>query len=318
MKYIKSFSLLVVSTLFIWGCADEPLPFETFEELQKGAFARLLEDDKGTFFFTDPENSAFSFTVEYYGDNNGGDIASHDWRVRHRNNITGEITDYATVTSTPSSSFQTNSKSGLPMASYSFNLMEALAALNLTLDDLNGGDDIIFDGFLVMNDGREFGPDNTGGSLQGGAGFDGVFRFQKPLLCTSALDGTYDLLATGWCGTEYSGQIRFEQTGDGEYQIFTTASDGSGDQWEDMSMGSYYACYETASPDNLPLGNLRLVDACGKLSYKGSSQWGEIYTFNSVTVNGPVLTIDWKNSYDPEAGVAVITRTDGSDWPALK
>ena len=27
--------------------------------------------------------------------------------------------------------------------------------------------------------------------------------------------------------------------------------------------------------------------------------------------------IDWKNNYDPEAGVTTLVRTDGTDWPPL-
>jgi hypothetical protein len=58
-----------------------------------------------------------------------------------------------------------------------------------------------------------------------------------------------------------------------------------------------------------------MTDACGKLSIIGLSQWGEAYVFNSVTVSGNMLTLDWANDYG-ETGVAKLTRTDGKNWPA--
>ena len=326
MKLIKQIFLFVVVGLLVASCADEPLPFETFEEMQHGAFSRKLTDDNGTFFFTDPDNSSFSFSVEFYDENQGKNIASHDWYVWHRNNVTGEASPKALLVSNPSSNFGTDPNSGLPSASYTFTLNDALAALNKTIDDVNGGDDLIFDGVIVMNDGRKFGPDNTGASLQGNNGFDGVFRFVKPLLCISELDGTYDFVTVTagpvWDpGIEVTGTVRFEQTGDGEYDIYVTIS-GSDIEFLDMSFGAYFGGYgydpnDPNSQSGMPNGDLKLVDACNKLSYKGSSQWGEIYMFNSITVNGNELTLDWINDYE-ESAVTTIIRTDGSDWPDLK
>jgi len=131
------FALLVVS------CADEPLPFETFDELEKGAFSRLLSSDAGNFFFTDPGNSSFTFDVEYYGENNGADIASNEWFVYHRNNVTGDVSEPVLLEAV--SSFGTNPESGLPSASFAFTMMDALSAMGKSIDDLNGGDDLIFD-----------------------------------------------------------------------------------------------------------------------------------------------------------------------------
>jgi len=303
------------------SCADEPLPFETFDELEKGAFSRLLSTDAGNFFFTDPANSAFTFDVEYYGENNGADIASNEWFVYHRNNVTGEVSEPVLLEAV--SSFGTNSTS--------FTMEGALAAMGKTIDDLNGGDDLIFDGFIVMNDGRRFGPDNSGGSVQGGAGFDGIFRFIKPLLCASALEGTFAASTTvtnqgagiGWdnCdGNTWSGEVTFTLSGDGEYDIFTNSP--TGETWADASMGAYYACYATDAQDSTPQGTdnanaLKMVDACNQLSWKGGSQWGEVFSFNQVTVNGSDLILGWTNDYG-EGGTTTLTRTDGSAWPNLK
>jgi len=331
MKFIKQFFLIAVCGMIVTSCADEPLPFVTFDELEHGAFARKLTDDGGTFFFTDPDNSAFNFSVEFYDENGGKNIASHDWYVWHRNNVDGTVSDKALLISNPASAFGTDPTSGLPAASYSFSMNDALAALGLTINDVNGGDDLIFDGIIVMNNGSEFGPDNSGASLQGNNGFDGIFRFQKPLLCVSSLDGVYDMSTVaagtvGWStGAVTTGTLRLEQVGDGLYDIYTTP--GCDIEFLDPSMGAYFGGwgYDPCDPasqagmpnDGAGNGTVQIVDACNKLSWSGSSQWGETYAFNSVTTNGSVLVLDWINNYG-EGGVVTLTRQDGSDWPLLK
>ncbi len=330
---MKNIFYFVLSAFLVLSCAKEPLPYETYENFKKGGFARLISTDGGSFFFTDPDNSSFNFEVEYYSEDNGSKIAAHEWFVRHRNNVTGTISEPSLLTRMEKSSFGTNAKSGLPSASFSFNLSDALAAMNLTTADVNGGDDLIFDGVIVMDDGSRYGPDNTGNSVKGGAGFDGIFRFIKPLLCASNLAGVYDAATTvksvgagiGWddCdGRTWTGQVEFVSSGDGEYTLYSI--DPSGVRLNDPSMGAYTACYETtdqgsmANPQEDPVdGNVELVDACNQLAYKGSSQWGEVYTFNTLVVDGDKLTIGWQNDYG-EAGETVLTRTDGTNWPALK
>jgi len=336
MKFIKQSLLLLVCALFVVSCADEPLPFDTYDDLQKGAFARKLTDDGGSYFITDPENSSFSFSVEFYGENNGQNVASHEWQIWHRDNVNGTVSEKVVIANVSAGSFGTDPNSGLPTASYTFPMLEALATLGLTIDDVNPGDDLIFDGYVVLNDGRRFGPDNTGASLQGNNGFDGIFRFQKPLLCPSELVGTYDFSTVvgggtgngtwdGNVGAVVEGKLRFEEVGDGLYEIYTDPG-GEGDvEFMDLSFGAYFGGWgydptdagnQGSMPNTDPNtdGNVRLVDACNKLGFTGSSQWGEVFTFNDVTVNGDVLVLDWTNDYG-EAGVTTITRDDGMGWP---
>jgi len=346
MKLLKYIGFAIVASAMFFSCADEPLPFETYDELGKGGLARLLSTDGGTFIFTDPDNSSFDFEVEFYDENNGNDIAAHEWTVRHRNNVTGDISEPAVLERKEASSFSPNSVSGLPSTSYSFSLNEALAALGLTIGDVNGGDDMIFDGFVIMNDGRRFGPDNTGTAIAGGAGFDGIYRFVKPLLCPSFLDNidessedplvddVHEFTTTlaggtpcsGAAGSSVSGTMRFHKVSDGEYAIYTRPNGGEV-EFLDAAFGIYFECwgYDPTDPSaqgSMPQSSLddeaalTIVDACEILSWKGTSQWSEVYTFNSVTVNGNELTLDWANDYG-EAAVTVIRRTGGADWPPL-
>jgi len=328
-KLIKKISSLFIIALLVGSCADEPLPFEVFDDLEKGAFARLLDNNGANFFLTDIPGSVYTFTVEFFDENDGQNVSSFDWTVRHRNNANEGITsEPVTIATAPSSSFGTDPTSGLPTATIELSLQAALDAMGLTETDVNGGDDIIFDGTITLNDGRTFGPDNSGPAIQGGAGFDGFFRFVRPLLCTSALDGIYDVSTEatgsvgGWTtGAVATGQLRFDQTGDGEYDIHFTA-EGSSVEFLDLSFGTYFAGYgydaaDDSNQSNLPNGDVKLIDACNNLSFRGTSQWGEAYFFNSITVNGAVLVIDWFNDFG-EGGITTITRPDGSDWPELK
>lgn len=314
MKNIKYsiYSLFLVFVAF--SCAKEPLPFETFDDMAKGAFSRLLSTDGGTYIFTDPGNSSFSFDLEYYSENNGGEVASNEWFVRHRNNATGVISDAAMIGSASSSSFGKDAKSGLPTSSFTFTMNEALDAMGLTIADVNGGDDFIFDGFVVMNDGRRFGPDNTGGSIQGGGGFDGKFRFIKSLLCPSTLAGVFDYSTVTWCdGTVVEGVTAWKDEGDGVYTVYNVDAPDDAEA-ADFAYGAYFPCY--GDDATLPGGTLQVQDACNIIKPIGQSRWSEVYEFLSVSVAGPVLTIDWNNDYG-EGGLTTLTRQDGTDWPPL-
>ena len=300
---INKFSIItaLATTLLIGACADEPLPFETFEELQKGAVSRLLTEDGGAFFFTDPDNSAFNFTLEYFDEANGANIAANEWFVRHRNNVTGTVSESAMVASV--SSFGTNAKSGLPEASFSFSMNDALSALGLTIADVNGADDMIFDGFIVMNDGRRFGPDNTGSNLQGNNGFDGRFRFIKSLLCDSDIGGVYLATTTGTSTdpccpdeTTVEKEITLTQTGDGEYTI------------SDWSGGLYFKWYEVYGITTDTDLTQTLIDACGTINIAEFTEpFGESTSgTGSFDFETGVVTYDWTNGYG-DTGKVVLT-----------
>jgi hypothetical protein len=318
----KNLIYIVLAGLVVVSCNKEPLPWEVFEDMEKGAFARVLENDGASFFLTDFNNSSTTFTVELYDENRGNNIASFDWYVRHRNKVAGTTSNPALLVAKSSSEFSPNAKSGLPSATYTLKLTDAAAALGLTADDFNGGDDVIFDGIITMNDGRTFGPDNTGAAVAGGAGFDGFFRTVKSLLCTSELAGVFDastVAAGPWgCTNPWEGTLEWVSVGDGEYEIIATDADHP-DGVVDMSSGAYWPCYGAGAttPTDGGDGELVIIDACNNLSWKGASRWGEIYSFNSITVDGASLTYDWVNDYG-EGGVTTVTRTDGSVWPPLK
>ena len=75
----------------------------------------VADEDKvtteGTFSFTDTDNSSFTFDLEYYSENDGAEVASNEWFVSHRNNVTGDISAPVMISSMNSSSFGKNENS---------------------------------------------------------------------------------------------------------------------------------------------------------------------------------------------------------------
>lgn len=158
------------------------------------------------------------------------------------------------------------------------------------------------------SDGRYF-DSWSGGICSNSVGANCQLAFN--VVCVSELAGTYDYRAIGWCGTEKTGTLEIKSAGTG---VYTPVLDGGAEP--DFSFGAYAACYGATA--TLPGGDLKLNDACNKLSFSGKSRWGETYEFREIRVNGGELYISWKNDYDPEAGEIYITRKDSKSWPALR
>ncbi|NNE30091.1 MAG: hypothetical protein HKN16_10655 [Saprospiraceae bacterium] len=313
MNRLKYFLFGIVALTMVACAGDEELPFVDFEDLGYGAYPRLIDGINGqygvAYNFFDVPNSSIDFTVEFFDDNAGQNVASYAWDVSYSG---GGEASLGTITS---SSFGT-SPAGLPSATVSFTFQEVLDALGYTIDDVIGGERFVFEGTVTKTDGSTFTSANTSGNIESTAGtFRGMFQIVVNIICPSELGGTYaaHTETPDWCGSTWDGEVVLVEDGPGSYII--TANVAGGDDPNDFSMGAYDACYGPTSTK--PGGNLRFQDACNKLSYAGASRWGEVYYFNSVTVDGADLTIDWYNDYAPESGVTTLTRGDGSDWPEL-
>ncbi len=316
---MKKFKLYIViflgAFMFITGC-EQDRTFVEYKDLEHGAFPRRLGAVTGpyapAFNYNDVEGSFLSFTVEFYDDTNGQSVESYCWTVNHA--PTGTSAPMGCKTR---SQFGT-SPDGRPSADFTFTFQQALDALGLTINDVNGGEALDFYATLTLTDGRVFDRINTSTILQGQPAFNAFFQHKANLICPSLLAGVFDASTTGnggiWaCNSTWTGQVEWVLDGNGIYDVKSTHS--SGEVFTDMSMGGYYACYNSAAQSSLPNGNLRIADACGKLTYTGLSQWSEVYSFNSISVNGETLVIDWSNDYG-EAAITTLVRTDGKNWPS--
>lgn len=313
MKKLQ-FGLLAALLLMFTACEEKERAFPEFgdDDVETGAFARMIDGVNGIFDFFDPAGSEIDFTVEFYDLNEGRDVAAYNWTATHINNAGGDNTGPVDILAIPSSSFGT-SEFGLPSTTVSFTLEQALTTLGLTTDDINGGDAIRFEATIVMNDGRTFSRANTGANVISGGSYRGTFLVDQSIICPSDLGGTYSVTSTAslpWpysCpggGAPWTGETTFTEVAEGIYEV------------PDFSFGAYYSCSGNEN-NTLPGGSLQIQDACGIIAPIGASRWGEVYTFSEVSVNGADLTIVWSNDYG-EAGTSVISRTDGSEWPPLR
>ena len=322
-KLLYKFSFLLVVVLLIPACEEKDRTFPEFADIEHGAYGSQIGTFDGPngkdFNYNDPDNAAFSFTVEFYDDENGATVDSYSWTANHAPTGTS-----GTMAALDRSQFVINPDNGRPRATFTFSLNQALNALGLTIDQVNGGEAIDFFATLTTNRGQTFTRDNTNDVTEGQPAFKALFQIKSNLICPSAMEGTFDAHTVGqgvWAGTPCSstwdGQVIWLNLGNGIYDVQSIVQ---GNTLYDMSMGAYFACYGGTSDAGYPngaggtAGTLRITDSCGKLAYAGLSQWGEVYTFNSITVNGNQLTIDWANSYG-ETAVTTLTRTDGSNWP---
>lgn len=308
-KLIYFLSTTLILSVIVSSCTKVDLPYETFNDLQKGAFPRMLSKS-GNFDFFDLANSSVDLEIEYYSESKGSNVSSYNWTVEYQDVVGGGANSVDPVTY---ASFTPNktSEAGLPANDISLTPAAAMAALGLA--SIDGGNNFIYHMTLLMDDGRVFDADNTGANIISSSPFSALFTLTVPIICPSSLEGKLDYTTTAWCGNVISSSTEWIADGNGKYHI----EDNHGD----FSYGAYDACYGDGTPGSAgfgPEGTLQIVDACAVLSVNGASQWGEVYWYNDVSVSADnkTLTLDWENDYG-EAGVTDLVRQDGADWPPL-
>lgn len=312
MKKISIYSFLLTVLMLAFSACEKERAFVEYEDLEYGAIPRLVGAITGpygnSFNYFDLDGSFIEFTVEFYDENNGKNVSNYAWTVSYDGGTP------VAMASMDAGSFGTNAE-GLPTATFKFTFQDVLGKLGLTTAQVEGGKSFEFLASLTKTNGKVFTRDNTTANLQGQPAFRAFFQNKVSIICPSELEGTFEAKSVGagpWgCTSEWTGTVKWVHEGNGVYDII--AVDAAGAEQVDFSMGAYWTCYGEDS--TLPGGDLRLNDACGKLSYTGQSRWGETYTFNSLTIDGKTLTIDWVNSYG-EGAVTTLTRTD-KDWPPL-
>ena len=301
MKLIKNLAIAFLA-VFSVSCGDPELPFETFDDLGYGAYARQL-DKSGIYDFFDIANSSVTVEVEFYDENEGKNVETYAWTVEYLSNGGNGGVDIAPADlfTLNSSSFGTSAQ-GLPGAVIALPLSDALSALGMVVGDVGPGDVFRYATVITKKDGSTFSSANTGTNLAGST-FKALFSMSIPVICPSDLGGTYNTSSLAWCGGAAEvGTSTWTEVSEGIYEV------------EDFAFGAYFPCYGPGA--TLPGGSLQIQDACNVIKPIGTSRWGEVYFYNDVTVAGADLILDWENDYG-EAGVTTLTRTDGTDWPAL-
>ena len=308
MKNLKKLFVVFVAMITAISCNDPVLPVELFPEMQYGAYARKMSQE-GKYNYYDIANSSIDMHVEYYDEAQGANITEFDIDVEYVDIVSGGAkskarTDFTTI---PSSAFVKNDD-GYLSSDISLGFSAALAAVGATSADIDGGSYFRFWFTITKSDGTVFDYNNTGPNLQSSNAFGALFRLNVSIVCPSALEGTFDAVSLGWCGTAGPSK-QFEWEKSGAENLYAVVGG-------DFSYGAYLECY--GGWTGVPAGNLKVQDACGILSPTGASQWAETYQFNDVSTSADnkTLTIDWVNSYG-ESAVSDLSNWSGGDWPDL-
>jgi len=174
-------------------------------------------------------------------------------------------------------------------------LQDAISGLGIGLDDVAVGD--VFE--LSFKTNTASGTYNSGATLPITAS------------CPSALGGTYSYVSTDLVAAnsttacpdgEVTGEVTFEDQGGGKYLV------------SDLGFGQYSSSCWNDQPATS--GDAIITDVCNVITSGGLDQYGLAYTWTITDVSGPNLSISWVNNYD-DSGKTVLTRMDGTDWPAL-
>ncbi|HAZ24301.1 MAG TPA: hypothetical protein DCY95_06350 [Algoriphagus sp.] len=312
MKMIKySFGLLMGALIFLSSCRDFVEPNIPYSDFDTAAYLRTISRTSTTFNFFDLANSKFALTLEAVDAEDGNTVETVEIRVRHRRLIPGVGLEYTPandvlVRTLQKSDFAPNSESRFLRVSFEIPASEAISAVGLTPAQIEGAD--VFEFRLVLNDkfGRRFSSDNVTTNVAGAPFYASPFQYNVSVICPSDLGGTYNFTQTnmqsiyGSCPGTISGTTTFTPIAStpGAYRI----TDGTFGFWN---------CYG----DSWGSGNVRINDACGKLTMSGSDKYSASYSMTVVSVNAQDLVIQWLNS-DGENGLVTIKSNSGKPWPA--
>ena len=198
-----------LSVLLVFGvtaCAsDDKVIDKVFDEVQTGAFLRIVSTTGGALNKNNPDSEA-SVTFEFDGQD--ADMLSKvDVFISYSDGGGADAVDdsFGPVQLGPSltSDDFTTSSFGLPITTVSYTLAEALALGGLTTTDVFGGDAVTISFEVTLTDGRSFGVGSANGNVAAVGGFYSSPYLYKSLIVCPPAPGvwTIDMVDTygdGW------------------------------------------------------------------------------------------------------------------------
>lgn len=287
MKIIHSFLAIMALSLVFVSCESDYVP--PHESVPKGGFVRFDAEVESINFVMDltkESNPVFSAPIIAPSDN----VSAYDlsFNLVSTAGVAGPF-NIANITSLPTT--------------LSFDAETVAKAAGIDLADLKGRLD--FNAQVTREDGTIFTFNDFTGDLNN-PGQRQAMQFSVSLVCPSDLAGTLDYVQTNMvangtpCGqSSISGTVTWTETGPGLYAT------------DDASFGQFGDCY-----GDTPAAGLSINDSCDLISVVGSDQYGDAYTYNIISIDGPTLTLEWTNTFQ-DGGTVVLTRQDGKDWPQL-
>lgn len=183
---------------------------------------------------------------------------------------------------------------------FTFNSMSA----TIPAGQYNATFDITVDYAGIPNEGAILFINLAGNQL---AQFKTQFRLDLGKLCPSFLGGTHTYTSSslvsgaggGCTGTETnSGEVTWTAEGNGVYST------------SDASFGQFNTCWGDS-----PAAGIQFQHLCNTITVDDttSDQYGDSYSYTIVSVSGPVMVMNWTNTYG-DGGTVTITRENGEDW----
>jgi hypothetical protein len=306
MNKIKKALVMASAVFVVFSCEDpDKAPIVTFDSAGHGAYPRLVEEigERNVDLFN-LSGSQYQYSVEFVDEKKGELVAEYFLTLSYSdaNDASKSVSDIQ-LRSWSASEFAPSADGYKGVANIVIKATDLIAAVGRTEADIESSDQFNVKGTVVMKNGAVFTGANSSASVEGSA-FRGHFDFQLPAVCPSDLAGTHAYSTIPWCdgSVTETGTVTWTAVSSGVYEL------------SDFAMGAYFPCYGATA--TLPGGSLKVQDICNRIFPVGTSRWGETYFFNSVSVSGADLTIDWENDYG-EAGVTTLTREGGANWPAL-
>ncbi len=292
-------AILILAT----SCKDDDLaPIATFDNAEKGAYVRVVEQGNTLVNLLDVAGSAFTYSVEFVDLEQGGLVSEYRLQLIYDDNNPSNGDNSAgpiEFRSWSSSEFETTATGHKGLSNITITGPEVIAAAGTTADQVLAGDNFRLVGSVTTSEGATYTASNSSATVNGAA-FRGFFNFTMPAACPSDLAGSFAHTSDdSWCG---SGPVP-----DGTVDI--VALGGGVYTFNDFSFGAYGPCYGSTADQP----TLTFTEVCTVVSFTGFvDSFGDTWTYDS-DIDGAVWRIAWENTYG-ESGQTFITNPSGA-WP---
>ena len=185
-KLIRNITLVLVTLLATQACkeSDKSVDF-VFDNVTRGATLRTMNLINGTIDIFNIESSGFEVELEYRDNEAGALFDSFDVYASFVDNTDDGVDNSKPevfLFNVPGETFPINDEYGFPRGVLSIPASQTFAALGLSPDQLNGGDEVVYRLVLKLTDGREF-TNNASGNVASGSFFSSPFAYRAALVC---------------------------------------------------------------------------------------------------------------------------------------
>ena len=185
---IKYSVIIVVAALMVLatGCADDELkPILTFDQLGKGAYARLISESPRELDLANLGSAQYIYDIDFVDLEGGSLVSQYNIDVQFLDNNPDNGDDSAgplTLKSFSSSEFSPSTRGNLGLSGVTITLNELLSLFGLNADNLIANDRFRILGSVTLQDGSTYSASNSSAAVNGDA-FQGHFRFDLTATC---------------------------------------------------------------------------------------------------------------------------------------